>query len=177
LLLERIIEIATDKHDCVLDPFCGSGTTLIAAHILGRDYIGIDVSEEAVKLSKARLLEPTKTESYLLKVGEEGFLEKPESERRILKAIDAIPVERNSGLDGFLKFHVNGRPISVRIQKNGEDIETAKQKLITASASKNCGLMILIRTQDIENGTLFGGSWDNESLLVIVRVQDIANIL
>jgi site-specific DNA-methyltransferase (adenine-specific) len=167
LLLERIIEIATDEHDCVLDPFCGSGTTLIAAHILGRDYIGIDLSEDAVKLAQARLLEPTKTESYLLKVGEEGFLEKPESERRILRAIDAVPVERNNGIDGFLKFHVDGRPISVRVQKNGEDLETAKQKLIAASASKNCGLMIVIRTRRIENGALFEESWDNENLLVL----------
>jgi site-specific DNA-methyltransferase (adenine-specific) len=167
LLLERIIEIVTDEHDCVLDPFCGSGTTLVAAHILGRDYIGIDISEEAVKLSEARLRKPIKTESYLLKVGEEGFLEKSDSDRRILKALEAVPVERNNGIDGFLKFQVDGRPISVRIQKSGEDLETAKQKLITASASKNCGLMVLIRTRRIANGSLFGKSWDNENLLVI----------
>jgi site-specific DNA-methyltransferase (adenine-specific) len=167
LLLERIIEIATDKRDCVLDPFCGSGTTLVAAHILGRDYMGIDISTEAVKLSQARLLEPTKTESHLLKVGEDGFLEKSEGDRRILKALDAIPVERNNGIDGFLKFHVDGRPISIRIQKNDEDLETAKQKVIAASASKNCSLMILIRTKHLANGSLFGAAWENENLLVM----------
>ena len=31
LLLERIIEISTDENDIVLDPFCGSGTTLVAS--------------------------------------------------------------------------------------------------------------------------------------------------
>lgn len=31
LLLERIIEISTDENDVVLDPFCGSGTTLVAS--------------------------------------------------------------------------------------------------------------------------------------------------
>ncbi len=40
LLLERIIEISTAKGDCVLDPFCGSGTTLVTAKLLERNYIG-----------------------------------------------------------------------------------------------------------------------------------------
>ncbi|HHA8825831.1 TPA: site-specific DNA-methyltransferase [Streptococcus pneumoniae] len=42
LLLEQIIKIATDKNDIVLDPFCGSGTTLVASKILNRNYMGID---------------------------------------------------------------------------------------------------------------------------------------
>lgn len=36
LLLDRIIEIASNPEDCVLDPFCGSGTTLVAAHLADR---------------------------------------------------------------------------------------------------------------------------------------------
>ena len=38
LLLEKIINLVTDAGDSVLDPFCGSGTTLVAAKLLGRDY-------------------------------------------------------------------------------------------------------------------------------------------
>ena len=48
LLLERIIELTTDKGDTVLDPFCGSGTTCVAAKLLERKFIGIDKSPEAV---------------------------------------------------------------------------------------------------------------------------------
>jgi DNA modification methylase len=39
-LLERIIKTATDEGDIVLDPFCGCGTTLIAAQKLNRKWIG-----------------------------------------------------------------------------------------------------------------------------------------
>jgi site-specific DNA-methyltransferase (adenine-specific) len=166
LLLERIIAIATDKGDCVLDPFCGSGTTLVAAKLLGRDYIGIDMSTDAIQLSKKRLLEPTKTESYVLALGEDSYLEKSEYERSILKAINAVPVERNNGIDGFLKFHINDRPVSIRIQKRDEDIESAKQKLIKASQSKNCSLMILVRTHR-QSERLFAPEVDYSNIIVL----------
>ena len=54
-LLERIVNASSNPDDVVLDPFCGSGTTLVAAHKLGRKYIGIDSSPEAVRLAETRL--------------------------------------------------------------------------------------------------------------------------
>jgi len=39
----------------VLDPMVGSGSTAIAAHILGRRYIGIDISREYCALAEARI--------------------------------------------------------------------------------------------------------------------------
>ena len=166
LLLERIIEIATDKGDGVLDPFCGSGTTLVAAKLLERDYIGIDISAEAVQLSQARLLEPIKTESLVTVAGEESYLEKSDYERHILKALNALPVERNNGIDGFLKFHINDRPVSVRIQKKDEDTESARQKLIKASQSKNCSVMILVRTHR-RSERLLVSELDDENVITI----------
>ncbi|MEG2810864.1 MAG: site-specific DNA-methyltransferase, partial [Akkermansia sp.] len=55
LLLEQIIKISTDENDVILDPFCGSGTTLAAAKLLKREYIGIDFSNDAIELCKKRL--------------------------------------------------------------------------------------------------------------------------
>jgi site-specific DNA-methyltransferase (adenine-specific) len=165
LLLERIIEIVTDTGDCVLDPFCGSGTTLVAAKLLGRDYIGIDVSLEAVKLSQERLLSPVRSESQVLAAGEKGFLEKSDYERRILRALNAVPVERNSGIDGFLRDFVDGYPVSVRIQKEHEDIEIAKRKLLAASRTKKCAFMILVRTQRDGDRSFF--EWEDDNLLVV----------
>ena len=54
-ILERIIKASTNEGDAILDPFCGSGTSLVAAYRLGRNYTGIDCSEEAIAVSKERL--------------------------------------------------------------------------------------------------------------------------
>lgn len=53
-LLERIVRASSSPGDTVLDPFCGSGTTLAAAVKLGRMGIGIDLSEDACELSALR---------------------------------------------------------------------------------------------------------------------------
>lgn len=45
----------TKENDIVLDPFCGSGTTMIECKLLNRKGIGIDVNIEALKLAKRRL--------------------------------------------------------------------------------------------------------------------------
>src|SRR5208282_6216222 len=56
-LLERIIQASSNPGDVVLDPFCGCGTTIDAAEKLGRDWIGIDVTQLAISLIKNRLLD------------------------------------------------------------------------------------------------------------------------
>lgn len=54
-LLERIIKASSNEGDLVLDPMCGSGTSLSVAKRLNRKWIGIDVSGEAVSLALERL--------------------------------------------------------------------------------------------------------------------------
>jgi site-specific DNA-methyltransferase (adenine-specific) len=54
-LLSRIIEASSRPGDLVLDPYCGSGTTLMAAQRLGRRWIGMDASEDAVRIAEVRL--------------------------------------------------------------------------------------------------------------------------
>lgn len=56
-LLERIVQLASNPGDLVLDPFCGSGTTLVASALHERKCVGIDRSADAVALSQARLVE------------------------------------------------------------------------------------------------------------------------
>ena len=59
-LLERIIEMSTNPGDLILDPFCGSGTTLVAAKNLERNFIGIDNNRDACIISRKRLRQATK---------------------------------------------------------------------------------------------------------------------
>lgn len=54
-LLERIICATTKPGDKVLDPFSGSGTTGVAAKLHGREFAGIELSDEYVALSNARI--------------------------------------------------------------------------------------------------------------------------
>jgi len=55
-LLDRIIRAATRKDSLVLDPMCGSGTTLVAALRAGRRAVGIDQSALACRITKKRIL-------------------------------------------------------------------------------------------------------------------------
>lgn len=54
-LVEDHIKSWSNKGDLVMDPFCGSGSTLIVAKYLDRNYIGFEISEEYVKISKQRI--------------------------------------------------------------------------------------------------------------------------
>jgi site-specific DNA-methyltransferase (adenine-specific) len=56
-LLERVLLASSQTGGLVLDPFCGSGTTGVAARQLGRRFLGFDASREYLQLAKARLLD------------------------------------------------------------------------------------------------------------------------
>ena len=53
-LLARIIQASTQPGAWLLDPFSGSGTTGIAANLLGRRYLGVEKEDEFLSMSKAR---------------------------------------------------------------------------------------------------------------------------
>lgn len=57
LLLKRIIESFSNEGDVVADFFCGSGTSLVVAKELGRQYIGCDINIRAIEISNERLNE------------------------------------------------------------------------------------------------------------------------
>ncbi len=54
-LLKLIVRTSSNQNSIVMDFFCGSGTTLLAAQELGRKWIGIDKSEKAIEVIKSRL--------------------------------------------------------------------------------------------------------------------------
>ncbi|MCK4783339.1 MAG: site-specific DNA-methyltransferase [Desulfobacteraceae bacterium] len=54
-LLKKIIEKSSKENDIILDPFLGSGTTIVACKQLKRNYIGIEINPEYCKIAEERL--------------------------------------------------------------------------------------------------------------------------
>ncbi|GAB7140685.1 site-specific DNA-methyltransferase [Deferribacterales bacterium RsTz2092] len=170
ILLEQLIKLVTDEGDVVLDPFCGSGTTLVAAKILGRNYIGFDISEDAIQLVKKRLENPVRTESNLLKNGEQAYINQDVDIFRILCELDAVPVQRNKGIDGFLKIDDEVKPVPIKIQRKDESVEVAKNLLERASSKNKFLCKILIKTNENHDISLFDLSEDNT--IIVEQVED-----
>lgn len=68
-LLQALIELTTQPGQLVLDPFCGSGSTLVAAKYIGREYLGFEVDPDAVKVAEERLA-PDMFEAAAMREGE-----------------------------------------------------------------------------------------------------------
>ena len=163
-LLERIIRISTNEGDCVLDPFCGSGTTLVAAKLLGRKYIGIDINPDAIELCKERIAVPFKTESMLLKNGISSYKTKTDEELAILSQLECDIVQRNRGIDAFLKKRYFGAPVAIKIQRSTESFGEAINLLCSAAKKKGCCFTVLISKSIRDNSIIIP-----ENMIIIDR--------
>lgn len=117
-LLERIIRIASNEGDVVLDPFCGCGTTVDAAERLNRRWIGIDITYIAIDLIEKRLRHtygPLIADTYdVLGIprdlgGAEALFNRSpfDFERWAVSLINAQPNEKqvgDKGIDGVARF-------------------------------------------------------------------------
>ena len=139
-LLERIIAASSNKGDVVLDPFCGCGTTLEAAHKLNRRWIGIDVGTHAIaRVSALRLkarLGLKEGEDFII----DGIPQDVEGARHLWQrdpynfqtwavfAVDALPTDQKTadgGVDGRLFFELEegGQLESMIIEvKGGQNV-------------------------------------------------------
>jgi len=59
-MIERVIKMSSSPGDLILDPFVGSGTTLIAAKNLGRKGVGIELDERYEEIIKKRIANESK---------------------------------------------------------------------------------------------------------------------
>jgi site-specific DNA-methyltransferase (adenine-specific) len=91
-LLARIIRTSSKEGDRVLDPFSGSGTTVVVAHKLKRKYTGIEISGEYVKESKDRI---DKSEGFpIAGEGKREWNDHLDAELKWLYHENKIPSER-----------------------------------------------------------------------------------
>ena len=138
-LMRRIITASSDKGQIVLDPFCGCGTTLVAAHVLNRQWIGIDISPTAVELEKRRLLKIGAKDVKLVGMpATEADLRKLkpfEFQNWIIQRVNGTHSPKKSGdmgIDGlsFLQHHPIQVKQSDKIGRNVVDnFETAIQRV------------------------------------------------
>ena len=116
-LLERIVLASSNPGDIVLDPFCGCGTTVHAAQVLNRRWIGIDISGDAIDEIKSRLAElgvyddrhygvlegsPDTMAEYIR-------LNPFEKQEWLVRKLGGLPNPKKSGdrgIDGDMTFHM-----------------------------------------------------------------------
>lgn len=77
-----IISILNDSDGIVLDPYCGSGTTLVAAKLLNKKFIGIDISEGYIRYAKQRLRNASLEKRTLQEELQKHFVQKTFKQRK-----------------------------------------------------------------------------------------------
>jgi site-specific DNA-methyltransferase (adenine-specific) len=173
LLIERIVALVTLPGNMVLDPFCGSGTTLVAAELLGRNSLGIDVACEAVQLSQQRLEQPFKTSSELLRKGRETYVQSDRDALAFLHGLPIIPVQRNRGIDAILNTSPGGNPVLIRVQRDEESLMEAAESLHSAGQKKQPATLVLVVTDARQHTDLFN-VLPNDILLVNSTASELA---
>ncbi len=176
LLLERIISLVTLSGDSVLDPFCGSGTTLVAAELLGRNSLGVDVSDDAVQLAMQRLEQPFKTSSELLRKGRDSYVQSDGAALAFLHGVPIVPVQRNRGIDAILKTPAGEVSVLIRVQRKGESLMDAAELLHHAGQSKQPATLVLVVTDSQQPLGLFN-TLPSDVLLVNSTGSELAERL
>ncbi len=134
-LLERLLEASSNLGDVVLDPFCGCGTTIDAAEKLGRQWIGIDITQLATSLIKSRLRDTYGSKLEIVTVGEPTTPneaaqlaedDKYQFQWWALGLVGARPIEQKKGadhgIDGKILFRDDltvAKPEQIIIQVKG----------------------------------------------------------
>ncbi|MEV3927059.1 DNA methyltransferase [Actinomadura coerulea] len=164
-LLERILQTSSNPGDVVLDPFCGCGTTVDAAHMLDRRWIGIDITTLAIDLIDARLRhtygEQVQEQYEILGIPRDLtgaralFTRSPfEFERWCVMLVDGQPNEKqvgDKGVDGVIRIPIDARGGSARILvsvKGGTTGPAHVRDLIGTVQSQQAAMGVLITMKE-----------------------------
>jgi hypothetical protein len=161
VLLERIIEASSNKSEIVLDPFCGCGTAIEAAHKLGRKWIGIDVTYLAIHVVEERLVKafgdkikntyalfgsPCDPNDAIALAGRNWL----EFQKWAVFMLGGLPKEKpgpDGGIDGIIRYHRVGT-------------EQPNRAVVSVTGSMNVGVNVIhklksvVKREDAELGIL-----------------------
>ena len=166
-LLERIVTASSNEGDVVLDPFCGCGTAVAAAHKLDRQWMGIDITHLAVALMKNRLktgfdLLPGKNYEVVgepVDVGSARALAEQDRfqfEYWAMSLLEALPRERgrrgaDRGIDGVVHFIDGPRRTTMRaiVQVKSGRVEVSQVRdLVGTVERENAALGLFITLEN-----------------------------
>lgn len=125
-LIERIIKSSSNPNDIILDPFMGGGTTLAAAKKLDRQFIGIDIAEEACNLTAKRIEYPKTNIINTIKIVPDfDIMETYEFQEYVCNIFNAMntsadptrPSGPDGGIDGRFIGEFKGWGLSVTVSK------------------------------------------------------------
>lgn len=139
VLLQRIIQASSNPGDVVLDPFCGCGTAIEAAHSLQRSWIGIDITALAIDVVERRLsrLNLRREQDYQVDGapadvdGARTLWEKDEHQFQLwaITLVDGQPRDggkkgADKGVDGLIYFQDDSRTVSTAVisVKGGKNV-------------------------------------------------------
>ncbi len=124
-LLERIIKMASNEGDVVLDPFVGGGTTVVVAERLNRRWLGIDQSVAAIKVSDLRLYQqrdlfskPFVVQLHKYDYDTLRYKDAFEFESWIIEQFGGIANTKQRGDMGLDGLTADGKPIQVKRSDN-----------------------------------------------------------
>ena len=167
-LLKQIIETSSNPGDIVADLFCGCGTTLAVAQLLGRKWIGCDVSPTALKVVKQRLIKYGATN--IEEIGVPKSLEdlkamKPfEFQNYVISFIQGMQNPKltgEGGIDGWTVF--NRYPLQVKQQEHVGRPEIQKFQSV-------------IRAEKKDKGYVFAFSFSKPAYEEVARCKQEENI-
>jgi len=167
-LMKRIIEASTNRGDVVFDPFCGCATTLEAAHVLGRKWVGIDIAIHAIKrVAKVRLearLGLRENVDFVIQgiphtaEGAQDLWErdKHQFQKWAIEHIDGFVTSRKTGdggIDGRLYFSIpDQRDLASMVieVKGGKNVDIAVVRSLRGALERDSALMAgLIVMEDL----------------------------
>jgi site-specific DNA-methyltransferase (adenine-specific) len=189
-LLERIIAASSNPGDVVLDPFAGCGTAIAAAHKLGRQWIGIDVTHLSIALLKYRMesMFDLKSKQDFVVIGEPEDLGGAQALARddryqfqwwALSLVRARPLGgqegsktgkkgSDKGIDGVINFidDASGKPKQVLIQvKSGHvksgDIRDLKGTLEREKAAMGVFITLEDPSRDMQTEATTAGFYQS----------------
>jgi len=164
-LLERLLSLGVKPGQRVLDPCCGSGTTLVAARQLGCDYLGIDISTDAITLTNERLAAPIRTKSRVAAEGRDSYRRATTPEvQQLLTKLGAHTVQRNRfitavlGPDGLRQL---GLPEHWSVALSFEEAALLDRAALAKMAAKKQYKLVLLFGTLLED-TLDSGHGDGQ---------------